>query len=802
MRHFIADTRLALRRLSRSPLFTLVAVITVALGIGASTTAFNVVRAVLLRPLPFKEPSRLVVLYERNQQNDNPRNVVSPANFLDWRAQNTVFSEMAAYVSWRAALTGEGEPEEVPLEYTTASFFSLLGVPPQLGRWMKEADDVRGAQPTAVLSHELWRRKFSADPSIVGKSITLGGRTVEVIGVMPEGFGIPASRAQLWVPLGLDPANDYRKTSGRYMSTIARLKDGVSLERAQSELKTIGARLVIDHPQFNSGWGVSVFGMAEEVSGSVRKPLLVLSGAVALVLLIACANLANLLVVRATTRHRELAVRSALGAGRSQIMSLLLIESAVLNLAGGAGGLLLAMWATRLLSTSAAAVLPRSGEIQLDLVGVAFTAVIALATGLLFGAFPAWRGARLATPAEVHLGARTVGTARRTRYALVGTQVALSLVLLTGAGLLGRSFMRLASIDPGFDPEGVLTFRLDLPRQRYGEESAQTAFFDRLLATVRTTPGVESVGAINWLPFGGGGSNTSYFVDGRPIPPPERELGADVRGVDPGYFRALRIPLLKGSLMPANLGATAPKQVVINETLARTVFPDANPLGQRISMPWGDTLHAEIVGVVKDTRSQGLDTPVRPMIYWAMPQFPTNFMTLVVRTAGDPLRLTRAMREAVRQLDSNLPLAELRPLEGFIGDSVARRRVLLSVLGAFAGAALILAMVGLYGSLAYTVSQRSREIGVRMALGARRGTVIQMVLQEGMTVVALGAAAGLLISLAATSALRSLLFDVGPRDPLTFLFVVAALVVAALAASIIPAQRAVRVNPVDALRAD
>jgi putative ABC transport system permease protein len=797
---FFQDLRYAVRTLRRTPAFTFAAVACLALGIGANTAIFSVIDGVLLRPLPFRDPSSLVMVWETDPSQGRDRNVVSPANYLDWRAQNSTFSEVGSYIDWRANLTGIDEPVEVARAIATATFFRVLDVAPELGRVYTLEEDAPNGPNVVVLSHRLWERHFGARRDALGARLELDGRPFTVIGVMPATFGIEGSRAELWTPMQLDPAVDYRTRTGRYLTSVARLKPGVTAERAQADMSAIARRLEAAHPIFNRGWGANVVPMYEQVVGGVRRALLVLAGVVAFVLLIACANVANLLLARSTARTREVAVRAALGAGRGRMVRQLLTESVVLSALGGAVGLLLAYWGVQGVKALAPRGVPRVASISIDGWTMAFTLVVALVTGLLFGLVPALQAGRGNLQTVLREGSRGSTSSGRARAVLVAAQVALSLVLLIGAGLMLRSFARLQAVDPGFDPEGVLTGRVQLAGQRFRASSAATAFFGQLLDRVEKVPGVEAASAINWLPFGGDGSATSYWIEGRPVPPPGNEFVADVRAVDPRYFRTMRIRVKRGDPFDARANTESPKQVVVNEAFVRVHFPTSNPIGEHVLMPWDDTLRAEIVGVVADTKHAGLDSLAKPMIYWAMKQFPTNFMTLVVRTNGDPMRLAPAIAREVRALDANQPFADPKPLDAYLSQSVAQRRFSMTLLGVFSALALVLAALGIYGVLAYSVAQRTREIGVRMALGARDSTVAGMVVREALRVVGVGLAIGVAGAVALTRVLTTLLYDVSPTDPLTFTGVTLALGAVAVTASYFPARRAARVDPIVALR--
>jgi putative ABC transport system permease protein len=796
----LQDLTYALRTLRRTPAFTLAAVACLALGIGANTAIFSVVDGVLLRPLPFKEPGSLVMVWETNRSHGADRNVVSPANYLDWRAQNSTFSDIGSYIDWRANLTGVDEPVEVAVSIATASFFQVLGVTPELGRVYTPEEDAPNGPQVVVLSHRLWERRFGARQEAIGARLELNGRPSTVIGVMPPSFGIEGSKAELWTPMHLDPSVDYRTRTGRYLTSIARLKPNVTPQRAQADMSAIARRLEAAHPTFNSAWGANVVPMYEQVVGGVRRALLVLGGVVAFVLLIACANVANLLLARSTARTREVAVRAALGAGRGRMVRQLLTESVVLSALGGAVGLLLAYWGVQVVKALAPRGVPRIASISIDGWTMAFTLVVALVTGLLFGLAPALQAGRGNLQTILREGNRGSTGSGRARTVLVAAQVALSLVLLIGAGLMMRSFARLQSVDPGFDPDGVLTGRVQLTGERFRSASVATAFFDQLLERIEKVPGVQSAGAINWLPFGGDGSATSYWIEGRPVPPPTSEFVADVRAVDPRYFRTMRIRVERGESFDARANTESPKQVVVNEAFVRVHFPTSNPIGEHVVMPWDDTLRAEIVGVVADTKHAGLDSAARPMIYWAVKQFPSSMMTLVVRTNGDPMRLAPAIAREVRALDANQPFADPKPLDAYLSQSVAQRRFSMTLLGVFSGLALVLAALGIYGVLAYSVAQRTREIGVRIALGARESTVASMVVREALGVVGVGLVVGIAGAIALTRVLATLLYDISPTDPLTFAGVTLALGAVAVAASYFPARRAARVDPIVALR--
>jgi putative ABC transport system permease protein len=802
---FVRDLRFALRQLRRSPAFTIAAVACLALGIGANTAIFTVINAVLVRPLPYPDPDRLVMVWESNAGRKSERNTVAPADYLDWKAENEVFERMAGVYDTRMNLTGAGEPVEVPAESATADLFPLLGLRPILGRTFTADEDAPGGPPVVVLSHGLWQRRFGGSSDVVGQSVSLDGSPYTVIGVLAEGAGIVGQpqAPDLWVPFQLDPANGYRQSAGRYMRAIARLKPGVSRDQAQAAMATIAARLEERYPQFNRGWSVNLVPVREQVTGSVRRPLLVLAGVVTLVLLIACANVANLQLAQASARRREIAVRTALGASRIRMVRQFLTESTLLALGGGAAGALLAVWLTAALAARAAVDIPRLSEIAVDLTTLGFTLTVSLAAGMLFGLIPALHAGRIDLHESLKDGGRgSAGGGARTRAVLVTAQVALSLVLLVGAGLLLKSFARLQQVDLGFDPDRVLTARVTLPEVRYETPAQQVAFFDALLPQVRALPGVQAAGAINWLPLSGLRSATSFWFEGQTVANAAERLGTDVRAIDPGYFRAMGIPLLDGRPLAASDGPRQPGVIVVSRTFVDRYLPGEAPLGRRILMPWGDTLVGTIVGVVGDVKHTGVDSAASPTVYWALGQFPSNVMNLVIRTAGDPVTVASALVAQVHALDPELAVADVRPLDAYLGDALARQRFSMTLLAGFAALALVLTAVGLYGVMAYSVVQRTRELGIRLALGASRDTVLRAVLGRGLGLVGVGVVVGLAGALALTRVLGALLYGVSATDPAVFAVIIGLLTIVGLASSYVPARRATRVDPMVAIRSE
>ena len=751
------DLRYALRQLRRSPTFTLAAIACLALGIGANTAIFTVINAVLVRPLPYPAPERLVMLFEAAKGDAADRNTVSPANFLDWRAQSRRPRGSAAIYDQGVNLTGHGEPAEVPAELASADLFRVLGLTPLLGRTYTAEEDAPGAN-VAVISYGLWQRRFGGARDAVGQVVRVNDHPYTIVGVLPEGAGLAGQPRlpDLWIPLALDPAQDYRTTAGRYLTTVARLKPHVTLAAAQADLRTIAGRLEAAHPGFNGGWSANVALLTDEVTGSLRRPLLVLAGVVGLVLLIACANVANLQLAQATVRRREIAVRAALGAGRGRMMRQFLIESLLLSLSGGLAGALLALWLTDALVASATTAVPRLGEVAVDLPALGFTLLLSVVAGLLFGTAPALQAARPELHEALKQGGRGVsGGGRRTRAALVTGQVALALVLLVGAGLLLKSFARLQRVDLGFEPEQVLTGRVTLPEARYPEPARQAAFFEALLTRLDALPGVRAAGAINWLPLSGLRSATNFWFGGRAIPTDAEQPTADISVVDPNYFRAMGIALRAGRGIAAADDARHPKAVVVNERFVRDYFPGQSAIGQRIFMPWNDTLVGTIVGVVGDVKHAGVDSAANPTIYWSLAQFPWSGMHLVVRAQGDLRPLAAALPREVQALDPDLAVADVRPLESYLGDALARRRFSTTLLAGFAVVALVLTAVGLYGVIAYTVLQRTREFGIQLALGASRTSVLRGVLRRGLVLVGAGVVVGVIGAAALSRVLRA-----------------------------------------------
>jgi len=795
----LQDLRYAVRTLAKSPAFTLIVVLTLALGSGANTAIFSVVNGVLLTPLPYKDPSRLVVVWE--SKGTSTHNVVNPANYKDWHDRATSFNGLAL-LSW-AGLTFTGDQaERVPGRAVTPDFFGVLGATPLLGRTFNAEESRPKAPRVMVLSEALWRRRFGADRAIVGRAVPVAGGTARVVGVMPASFRpMPLGHEQYWEPMPLDWSN--RARNGRYAMVVGRLRNGVTIERAQTEMSRIARQLESEAPDFDTGWGATVVPLMEQVVGGAQRTILVVLGAVSLVLLIACANVANLMLARASSRERELAIRAALGASRWRLVRQALVESVILALAGGAAGALLASWGVHLLVRAAPPEVPRIADIRLDFTVLAVTGLVSMAAGVLFG-LPAALSRSGAAIQGLHAATTrtTAGVpAARLRGALVITQMSLAIVLLVGAGLLVRSLQRLIAVDPGFDPANISAVTITLPDATYPDSLRRVTFYERLLERVRAMPGVQSAGIISWLPMTPGNAATSLTVVGRPEPAPGQKPTAAIRIVDPGYFDAMRIPLRRGrSLVPSDRLGSVPV-AVISDAMARKLWPGEDPIGRHVKVEWWhEKVSVEIVGVVGDSRHDGLDAEFEPTLFYPFAQESQGGMSLVLRSTLPPAKLTRMVRAAVSEMDRGLPVADVVTMYHHITEMMADRRYPAFVLGLFAALALTLAAVGIYGVLSYTVGQRTREIGVRLALGARPADVLRTVLGDGLRLTFSGIALGATAAGLAAGALGKLLYDVRPLDPVTFASVTLVLVGVALLAMAAPARRAARVDPMVALR--
>ncbi|HKQ80161.1 MAG TPA: ABC transporter permease [Blastocatellia bacterium] len=794
------DLRFGLRMLRKHPGFTAVAVITLALGIGANTAIFSVVNAVVLRPLAFKEPDRIVHLWERELKRGLDRYPLAPPNYIDYRDQSHVFEQIGAYRPQNFNFTGDGEPERLDGVCASAGVFAALGVNPFLGRVYGPEEEQPGHNRVVILNHGFWSRRFGSNPTIVGKSLTLNGVPYDVVGVMPAGFQFPSDDepVALWIPMTFS-ASEMTNRGFHAFGAVARLKAGVSHAQALAELETIAERLRRQYPATNASYDVKLTPVHEQVVGEARPTLLKLFGAVGLVLLIACANVASLLLSRATTRGREIAVRIALGASRGRILRQLMSENLALSILGGAVGLLLATWSIGLLKQIGAGAIPRLHEIAIDGRALGFSFSLALVASLLAGLAPALQATKAGVSESLKEGARsTAGRGHnRVRRLLVVSEMALSLVLLISAGLLIRSLLLLQGVNPGIRPDNVLTMRVSLSSRR-GLQAVN--YYQELLRRIRLIPGVESVSAISHLPLSGAMAFVGLTIDGKPAAPGE-DRSTHFRAISPDYFRTMGIPLLKGRDFTEQDNERATNVALINETLARRYFHDEDPIGRRLSVTFGDEpAMREIVGVVGDVKHRGLANESGSEVYVPYPQLPLVGMNIVARTAGDPLNVVAAVRNEAFAVDRNQPVANIRTMEQYLADSSARPRFNTVLLGLFAALALALAVIGIYGVMSYFVTQRMHEIGLRLALGARSGDVSRMIVRQGMALTVGGLAIGLALAFAATRLLTKLLYGVGPTDPLTFVVISSLFALVALLACYIPARRAAKVDPILVLR--
>ncbi len=797
------DLRYALRGLQRSPGFALTAILSLALGIGASLSIFTVADNLLLRPLPYRDPSRLMMLWEsRRTIGDREHNVVSPGNYFDWKAQNDVFETMAAFREGPSVLMDGDRVEQLTKQLVSADLFPLLGVHPIRGRLFTAAEDRPASDTVLLISYRLWQSWFGGDDGVIGRRVQVNATPRTIIGVMPPGFHFRNRETDLWEPLGLNPAQNYRKTSGRYMLSIGRLKPGVSQTQAQARMTAIAQRLETAYPEFDKNWTINVESLRDSLVREVKTSLIVLLCAVGLLLAVACANVANLLLARYTTRRQEMAVRASLGASRWRVVRQLLTESIVLSLAGGLLGVLLARWAVAGLLALAPRDLTRSANITLDFRILVFAIGLSMLTGVIFGLVPSLIASRISLANALNDGSRSSTSSGHLRTWLIGAEVALSVMLLAGAGLLFRSLVGLQKVDPGLDSSGVLTFRVSIPAARYPELPRRTQFFSRALERIQQLPGVRSASAVSYLPFAGDASETSVNIGGRPAPKPGEELSSVIRTVMPGYFRTMGITLKRGrDFTVADNSQSTPYRFIVSEAFAKKFLPGEEPIGKSINAlmdtknPYG-----EIIGVVGDVKEGSLDKEPMPTVYYIHSHLSYPSMILTVRSNGNPMSLAEPVRRIIRELDAAQPIAEIRSMQDILGQTFARQRFSALLLIGFSIAALLLAAVGIYGVLAYSVSERTREIGVRVALGAEPGRIAALILRDGARPVLAGIAIGIAGALGLSTVLKSLLFGVGPRDPITFVVVPVVLMGVALIAAYVPARRAARLDPMQALR--
>lgn len=799
------DVRFGVRALVHSPVFSIVTVLSLALGIGANTAIFSVVNGLLLRPLPYPESERIVDVWHTPPQQSFPgldKFSVSPANYLDWKAQSSAFEQIAVYTYSGFSLSAGADPLPLIGAVVSSDFFSVLRTNPMQGRTFTPDEEGSGKDNVVVISHGLWQRAFGANPNIIGQSVIMNSRSFTVIGIMPQGFELPR-QADLWVPLAWDEKERQVRSIHDYL-VIARLKQNVSLKQAQAEMSTISARLEQQYPEENKGWGAVVIPLREDLVGDIRVALLVLFCAVGFVLLIACANVANLMLARAANRQKEIAVRIALGAGRARLVRQLLTESVLLAVSGGVLGLLLAVWGSKMLVQLGS--LPNSDDIGIDTWTLGFTLLVSFAAGIIIGIVPAFQFTRANLSDSLKQGAgRTGGTPMKqhTRKALVISEVALSLVLLIGAGLMIRSFWKLQKVDPGFDTSNALTMSVALTPIRYSEPHQQLAFLDRAIEQISAVPGVVSVGATTTVPLAGGGSTQPFSIEGRPTGTVAEQPMAQTRYITPDYFRAIGIPLRQGRFFSDGDRDKSVPVVIISEAMARRFWPGENPIGKRLTPSFHVEQGArEIVGIVGDVKASGLDVDSAAMMYLPYKQSPRPFMSFVVRTASNPESLVQPVSKAIYSIDKEQALTDVQTMDQVLTSSLSGRRFNMTLLMTFAGVALVLAAVGVYGVMNYTVTLRKRELGIRMALGAGRMDVLRLVLGQGLKLTLIGVAAGLISAYALTRLMASLLYGVTATDYITFISISAVLIAVGVVASYVPARRATKVHPTIALRTE
>jgi putative ABC transport system permease protein len=804
----LQDMRYALRMFAKNPAFTLIAVLALALGIGANTAIFSVVDAILVRPLPVKDPGHLVMIWENANHLGFPKNTPSPANFLDWRKQSTVFEGMAAFAEQSFNLTGVGEPERLDGRRVSANLFDLLGVRPLIGRTFVPQEDQPGTK-VAILNEALWKRRFGGNPNVIGQAITLNGQTYTVVGVVRSTINLPAFekwRDQVWVPIAFS-SEEASNRGTHFLEVIARMKRGVTLAQAQAEMETIAARLAQEYPVYNTRIGAVVSPLHEAIVGDIKPALLILLGAVVFVLLIACANVANLLLARAAVRQKEIALRLALGADRARLTKQLLVESVMLSLLGGIVGLGFAYAGLTVLTRFVPPEVMQVDAIAINGKVLVFTLAVAIVTGLIFGLAPATQTSHLDLNDTLKESGRDSGAGvrgKRLRSALVIAEVAVSFILLIGAGLLINSFMHLRNLDPGFRAEHLLTLTVDLSEVKYPNTQRRVAFFDEVLRGIRALPGVQSVAPAANLPFVYNGDSMGIGVEGIPDPPPDQWPDVIFRTVGPGYFNTMGIPLVRGRDFNDQDTLETTLGVIVSEMTAKHYWPNEDPIGKRIK-PGGTTADRPwrtVIGVVKDVRQNVFVAEPKMQMYFSLRQMQSmTANALVVRTTVDPLSLASSVRNVIWSVDKDQPVANIASMDHIVADAVARQRFSMLLLGIFAGLALMLAAVGIYGVMSYSVAQQTREIGIRIALGAKRSNVLAMTVKNGLKLVGVGLVFGLMIAFLLTRVMASLLFGVSATDPFTFATIALVLLAVALLASYIPALRATKVDPMIALRA-
>lgn len=802
------DIRYGLRMFVKNPTFTLIAVVAIGLGIGANTAIFSVVDAILLRPLPYKNPHQLVVIWENAAHLGFPKDTPSPANFLDWRQQSTVFEGIAAFAEQSFNLTGIGEPERLDGRRVSANTFDVLGAKPIIGRTFVAEEDKPGTK-VALLNESLWKRRFAGDPGVIGRAVNLNGEAYTVIGVLPSTVRLLSSgnwRDQLWVPLAF-PAQEAANRGSHYLEVIARMKPAVTLEKAQAEMNTIAARLAQQYPEHNTRRGAVVRPLQEEIVGNMKPALLILLGAVAFVLLIACANVANLLLARAAVRQKEIALRLALGADRARLTKQLLVESVILSLFGGVVGLVLAFGGLHVLTQFIPPDIAHPNTITIDGKVLIFTFVVAIVTGLLFGLAPASQASQFDLNETLKEGGRDSGAGargKRLRSSLVVAEVAISFILLVGAGLLINSFVHLRNLDPGFRSDHVLALTVELSETKYPDTKRRSTFFNEVVRRIQTLPGVQSVAVAGNLPFTYNGDSTGIAVEGIPDPLPDQWPDVIYRTVGPNYFDIMGIPIILGRDFNEHDTLDSTPAVVVSEKTAKHYWPNENPIGKRLKTgatssqsPW-----RTVIGVVKDVRQNDFIAEPKMQMYFSFRQTKDLMSNaLVVRTSVEPLSLATSVRNAIWAVDKDQPVSNINAMEHIVAGAVGRQRFTMLLLAIFAGLALFLAAVGIYGVMSYSVAQQTHDIGIRIALGAQRGDVLKMTLSQGLSLVGFGLACGLVVAFVLTRVMASMLFGISATDPITFLSISFVLLAVALLASYIPALRATHVDPMIALRA-
>lgn len=805
MEPLLQDLRYGIRRLLRSPGFTIVAILSLALGIGANTAIFSVINTVLLTPLPYMNPEQLMVVWESNRQNSASRSPASLLNFIDWREQNQSFEQITAMRSSGLNLTEGAEPERIQAMSASPNFFTLLGAKPLLGRTFLPHEEKAGSDHVAVLSNSLWQGRFGSDRNIIGRDIKLNGEPYNVIGVMPADFQF--EQVSLWTPLTTDigQLSPTAARSRRMYLVLARLKPGMTLTQAQSELNTISERLAQQYPEANTGWSTNIIPFREQVVGTIRPALFLLFAVVSFILLIACANMANLLMARAASRQKEVSIRVAVGASRVRLVRQFLTESILLAMLGGILGLALTFVGKTVLMVTLPANNPFRDQLGIDGKVLAFTLLVSLLTGVIFGLLPSLQASKPNLNETLKEGGKTssLGSGHhRIRSVLVVTEVTLALMLLIGAGLVIRSFLRLQYVDTGFNPQNALAMQLSLPQAKYREPQVQVAFFQNLMQKVAALPNVEAVSADSNPPLGTRRNSISFFIEGQPPASLDQMLRAEGHEITPNYFRAMGIPFLAGRDFTDNDRIDAPPVVIVNQALVKRFFPNEDPIGKRISrsLPGQNPVWFSIIGVAGDVRHAGLAAEPGPQIYSSYYEDPVQTMSLVIRSRGNPTAVALSVRSEIQKADSEIPVFNIKSMEQMASESIAPNRITMLLLGFFAIVALILAAAGIYGIMAYSVTQRTFEVGIRMALGAQRRDIIAMIVKQGMLLTLIGLVIGFLGALAATRVLSSVLFEVSTTDLATFATALLVLTVVALVACLIPARRATRVDPVIALR--